>query len=74
MEKRNLNPNELLLSEDWEGNNIAVTCPACGKVYIVSSMLHRKGRACPNCGRSKGTVSGGEKAGGLASIISEASD
>jgi hypothetical protein len=22
------------LDEDWEGNNIAITCPACGKAYI----------------------------------------
>jgi hypothetical protein len=26
--------------EDWEGNNAAVTCPACGKVFIVSELIH----------------------------------
>ena len=43
---------ELGQAEDWEGNNIAVTCPVCGKVYIVSARIHRGKRACPtpSCG------------------------
>ena len=39
--------------EDWFGNNAAVTCFACGKVFLTSQILHRKGRACPQCGACK---------------------
>jgi rRNA maturation endonuclease Nob1 len=42
--------------EDWYGNNAAVQCTACGKVFIVSAVLHRKGRSCPVCGKSTATV------------------
>lgn len=41
------------LSEDVYGNNAAVTCPICGKVYIVSAMINKRGRNCPQCGNSK---------------------
>jgi len=58
------------LSEDWEGNNIAIQCPACGKVYIVSGLIHHGERSCPECGRSKGVVNGGRESGGTASIYS----
>ena len=58
------------LSEDWEGNNIAIQCPSCGKVYIVSGLIHHSGRSCPKCGKSKGVVSGGRESGGTASIFS----
>lgn len=61
------------LDEDWEGNNIAVTCPnpECKKVFIVSGRIHPKGRLCPKCQRSQGLVSatGGRKNGGAACII-----
>jgi len=43
-------------TEDWEGNNIALACPGCGKVYVVSGLIHRQGRACPICGESTGRV------------------
>jgi len=62
-------------SEDWEGNNIAIKCPACGNVYIVSAIIHRSGkgqageRTC-QCGKSKGRVKGGRKSGGTASVFS----
>jgi hypothetical protein len=56
------------LDEDWEGNNIAVTCPACGKVYIVSGRIHHGKRDCPKCGKSAGTIEGGRKSGGTATI------
>jgi len=36
--------------EDWYGTNAAVSCSSCGKVFIVSATLHRKGRKCPACG------------------------
>lgn len=57
-------------TEDWEGNNIAVTCPnpTCRKVYIVSARIHGGKRSCPSCGKSEGTVEGGRKSGGKASI------
>jgi NAD-dependent SIR2 family protein deacetylase len=35
---------------DVYGNNAAVRCPACGKVFVVSRLVNKvKGRACPNC-------------------------
>jgi rubrerythrin len=42
--------------DDWNGNNIALSCPVCGKVYIVSGQHDRNGKECPNCGKSKGFV------------------
>jgi transcription elongation factor Elf1 len=49
--ERQLNSDQL--HEDVYGNNAAVTCPLCSKVYIVSEYLNRtKGRACPKCGKS----------------------
>jgi predicted RNA-binding Zn-ribbon protein involved in translation (DUF1610 family) len=70
---RNLNSENLQCNEDWEGNNVALTCPFCGKVFIVSAMMHveqgNKGyRKCPACGKSIGQVSGGKNSGGTASI------
>jgi len=61
-------------SEDWEGNNAAFTCPLCGKVFIVSTIVHKISphcgeRDCPKCGRSRGAVRGGKKSGGTALII-----
>ena len=56
--------------EDWLGNNAAFTCPqhGCGKVYIVSALIHKNGRECPACGRSKTFVSGGRSRNGEARI------
>ncbi len=69
--KRSIDPKRL--EEDWEGNNIAVTCPnpECQKVFIVSARMHPKGRLCPRCNQSQGVVSvaGGRKSGGSASVI-----
>ena len=65
MALRQLDPNGLGLDEDWEGNNIAFACPACGEVYIVSHRIHPTGRKCPACGKSRGIVTeGGKKSGG----------
>ena len=55
--KRNLDKEKLGLLEDWQGNNMALACPVCLKVYIVSGLLHRTGRECPNCGKSRAFVS-----------------
>jgi phage FluMu protein Com len=45
-------------TEDKAGNNIALTCPECGKVYIVSEFIHGGERSCPKCKKSKGFVKG----------------
>jgi predicted RNA-binding Zn-ribbon protein involved in translation (DUF1610 family) len=68
MQSRDLDPQNLGPKEDWEGNNIALVCPACGKVYLVSERIHGGERHCPNCGKSRGMVKGGRKSGGIASI------
>lgn len=66
MPKRSVDPTRL--DEDWEGNNAAVTCPACGKVFIVSGQIHSGSRKCPKCGKSRVTIEGGRKSGGTASL------
>jgi transcription elongation factor Elf1 len=49
--ERKLDPEQK--NEDVYGNNAAVACPLCGKVYIVSGLVNKKnGRRCPSCGRS----------------------
>ena len=68
MAKRDLDPEKLASNEDWEGNNAALNCPQCGKVFIVSGLLHEHGRTCPSCGKSKGYVRGGRRSGGEAYI------
>lgn len=50
---RFLNKESLAQGEDWYGNTAAVTCFHCGKVFLTSQVLHRKGRACPKCGECK---------------------
>jgi hypothetical protein len=67
MKTRTLDPENLGPKEDWEGNNIALECPVCGKVYLVSEQIHEE-RKCPSCGKSHGAVEGGRKSGGKASI------
>lgn len=57
MPSRDLEKDALGADEDWIGNGAAFKCPVCGKIYIVSAFLNRKGRACPSCGRSRGSVS-----------------
>ena len=34
--KHTLDRNRLSLLEDWQGNNIALACPVCLKVFVVS--------------------------------------
>jgi len=62
-----LDRKQLGLSVDWWGNNIAFNCPVCGKVVIVSAVLEGGKGNCPNCGKSRGVVTGGKK-DGVASI------
>jgi hypothetical protein len=68
MKTKELDLQNLGPKEDWEGNNIALECPVCGKVFIVSKQLHGE-RHCPACGKSRGMVTGGKESGGKASII-----
>lgn len=69
MRKQDFEANGLPVHEfDWEGNNAAITCPPCGKVYVVSAMMHPKGRECPKCGKSTGHVKGGKQSGGSAYV------
>ena len=63
-----LDPNNLGKDHDWEGNNVAFKCPQCQKVFIVSGLIHRGTRTCPNCGQSSGSVYGGRKSGGTAKL------
>jgi hypothetical protein len=54
--------------EDREGNNAAFQCPSCHKVFIVSGLLHPKGRQCPESGKSTGRVVEGKGSGGEAAL------
>jgi Zn finger protein HypA/HybF involved in hydrogenase expression len=56
---RSLDKNALGKDEDWYGNNAAIACPECGKVFLSSQVLHRKGRPCPQCGKFRLTVRSG---------------
>lgn len=58
------------LTEYFRGNTIALTCPHCGKVIIVSGLLDHDGRKCPSpaCGKSKGFVIGSLKRGGFGPV------
>ena len=53
---RDLDKQNLALNEDWYGDTAAVTCHACAKVFVVSRILHRKGRACPVCGVTRALI------------------
>jgi transcription elongation factor Elf1 len=57
-------------NEDWVGNNAAFSCPVpdCGKVYIVSALIHKQGRTCPGCGLSKAFVTNTQSKSGEAWI------
>lgn len=45
---------------DHLGNNAAIVCTACDKVYIVSS-FYRKPRVCPHCGKTQALMEKGGK-------------
>jgi hypothetical protein len=68
MNVRHLAADNLAQDEDWEGNNAAVTCPVCSKVFIVSWMIHKGARQCPLCGKSTAYVQGGRASGGAARV------
>ena len=66
--ERHLDPKQNSTTDDWVGNNAAFTCDKCGKVYLVSGLLHKNGRACPQCGQTKAFATGGRNSGGTAFI------
>jgi hypothetical protein len=68
MNIRQLDPKNLAKNEDWDGFVIAVTCPVCEKVYVVSGHSHRQGRPCPGCGKSQAFVRKESGQEGTASI------
>jgi hypothetical protein len=71
MPVRNISPETLGCDTDWEGNNVAFTCPVCNKVFIVSAYFHEaegKKRDCPSCKKSTGYVTDSAKKGGKARI------
>jgi len=67
MKSRPIDPSRK--DEDWEGNNAAVTCSACGKVFVVSGRIHSGERSCPRCGQTRVLLKGGRKSQGTATII-----
>jgi NAD-dependent SIR2 family protein deacetylase len=38
---------------DIHGNNAAVRCPSCSRVFVVSKFLDKLGRLCPGCGKTR---------------------
>lgn len=68
MNTRILEFDKLSKNEDWEGNNAAFKCPHCEKIFIVSSLIHKGKRSCPECGKSTGYCKGGRRKGGKAKI------
>ena len=54
--KRKLDINALGWSEDKLGNNAAVCCPVCGKVFIVSTAIRKGKRECPVCHQSSAEI------------------
>lgn len=67
MKTKELFPNHFGQKEDWFGNNAALECPACGKVYIVSSFLKSE-RPCPGCGKSRARINGSKGKNGTVII------
>jgi N-acetylglutamate synthase-like GNAT family acetyltransferase/phage FluMu protein Com len=54
--QKNLDRAALAVFEDWHGNNAAVRCPVCGKVFVVSGFLNKGERKCPRCERSTARI------------------
>ena len=64
-----LDPLALQKTEDWAGNNAAFTCPICAKVFIVSQLIHRGERNCPDCGQSTARLIGSRRNEGATASI-----
>jgi hypothetical protein len=74
MYRHSVDPATPAHNEDWDGNNAAFTCPKCGKVFVVSAMLHQHGRQCPRCGETRGFVVDSRHGGGDAYLEWTATD
>ena len=55
---------------DHVGNNFAVRCVRCEKVFVLSGHLHKRGRVCPHCKGSMAYV-GSDKKSILAHLVEE---
>jgi Zn finger protein HypA/HybF involved in hydrogenase expression len=68
---KELDPNNLGIDDDWEGNEAAFRCHHCGKVFIVSgARIHGGERKCPECKKSTGRCDiKGRKSGGISSLV-----
>jgi len=56
MANKTLDRNALGQHEDWYGNNAAMRCPVCGKLYIVSEFIGKGHRQCPKCQKSTAEI------------------
>jgi hypothetical protein len=56
MATKKLDKKALGRSEDWYGNNAALRCPVCRKVFIVSEFLNKGQRGCPSCHTSSAEI------------------
>jgi predicted GNAT family N-acyltransferase len=56
MARRKLDKMALRRNEDWYGNNAAVNCFVCGKVFIVSGFLNKGRRDCPICHKTSAEI------------------
>jgi hypothetical protein len=56
MAKKILEKGALGRNEDWYGNNAALHCPVCGKLFIVSEFLNKGPRDCPKCHTSSAEI------------------
>jgi len=43
---------------DFHGNNAAIRCPSCSRVFVVSKFLDKLGRVCPGCGKTRAMIAG----------------
>ena len=51
----------MTLLHDFYGNNAALECIECHKVFVVSALLNKAGRICPHCGKSRGYIKTSDK-------------
>src|SRR6266851_3718365 len=54
--ERHLDKDSMRHVEDWYGNNAAVRCPVCGKLFIVSTFINKGQRDCPICHKSSAEI------------------
>lgn len=56
MAVQNLTKGQLSRDEDWYGNNVALPCPVCRQVFIVSGFISKGQRECPRCQKSSAEI------------------